>query len=172
MPGSGKSTLGKKLAKQLAYNWLDSDKLIENKTGKTISEIFKTNGENYFREIEKSILSELIVLNNTVISCGGGMPIFNNNGKTMLEHGFCIYLNAEIKLLADRIKEGKNKRPQFSGNDDENILSNLETILEKREAIYLQANIHIKIPEKNPNAFILEASRAFKEYINFPNSGN
>ncbi len=163
MPGSGKSTLGKKLAKKLVYNWVDSDQLIEKKLGKNISEIFNLHGEIYFRKIEESILSELILLDKTVISCGGGMPIYNNNAKTMLNHGFCIYLKADIKLLANRIKEGKNTRPLFSELSNENILSKLETILEQRETIYLQANLNINIPEKEPNSFINKASTAFME---------
>ena len=79
MPSSGKSTLGKELARNLGYSFTDMDKLIETREQKTISEIFSGQGESHFRELEKKILYGFQPDQSMVIATGGGVPCFNDN---------------------------------------------------------------------------------------------
>jgi shikimate kinase len=170
MPGSGKTTLGKKLAKQLNFDWIDSDNYIENSEGKTIEELFKKNGEDYFRKLEKKSLDEFLNLDKVLISCGGGFPVFNENNKTMLENGFCIYLKAELGLLNKRLIENNTKRPLLSGSNEGLILIKLTEIFENRKEIYETANFQINIPVKSTKSFILQASQAFYNFKNEPHN--
>ena len=99
--GCGKTTLGKKLAKHLNFNFIDLDRFIENKTVKSINVIFDEKGEQYFRDLEKESLNEIYKMDNLVIATGGGTPCFSDNMQTMLEKGICIYLKMEAEDLAE-----------------------------------------------------------------------
>ena len=85
--GCGKTTLGKKLARTLNYNFIDLDSYIENKTTEKITEIFDKKGEHYFRDLEKESLSEICKMDNMVLASGGGTPCFSDNMQTMLAKG-------------------------------------------------------------------------------------
>lgn len=94
LPGSGKSTIGRELAHELKYKFIDTDKLIEGKYG-NISNIFKEHGEAYFRDVESEILKSLMCLDNVVISCGGGIVEREINKSYM--NGIVVYLDASLK---------------------------------------------------------------------------
>ena len=79
MPGTGKSSVGKNVAKLLDFNFIDLDKLIEKKSDSTITEIWQKFGEDYFRNLESKTLKEISVLQNTLVSCGGGTPCYFEN---------------------------------------------------------------------------------------------
>lgn len=166
MPGSGKSTLGKKLANHLSYSWIDTDVSIEKSQGKTIEQIFNDDGEDTFRLFEKNCLEELVHQKQVVISCGGGFPIFNNNANKMLEAGFCIYLDANLELLSQRILEGKVPRPLLSENNQEKLQFNLFKLFQNRQAIYEKAHCRIKIPVKSSKFFILQALTGIEVFNN------
>jgi shikimate kinase len=170
MPGSGKTTLGKKLAKELNFEWIDSDNFIELNEGKSINEIFEKEGEVYFRNIEQESLQEFLKLDKVLISCGGGFPVFNDNHKIMLKNGFCIYLKAELGLLNQRILKNNDKRPLLSGSNEEQNLQKIKEIFERRKEIFETANIQINIPVKSSKSFILQASQEFYKFKNEQNS--
>ncbi len=102
MPFSGKTSAAKKLAKQLGWDFIDSDKEISNTENLSIEEIFTQKGEIYFRKLENSWLQEAKNLSNAVISTGGGMPVFYDNMDVMLENGIVIFLNTRAQILAER----------------------------------------------------------------------
>ncbi len=110
MMGSGKSSIGRKLSKKLNLDFIDIDNKIEEMENKTISEIFKINGENYFRKIEEELSITYLKLTNKVISLGGGGFINQKIRKQCLKNCISIWLNWKNETLINRIKNSK-KRP-------------------------------------------------------------
>ena len=94
MPGSGKTTTGKLLAQKLGFDFLDMDDVIEKNEGKKISEIFKLKGEEYFRNLETSLLESLLEKENLILSTGGGVILFNNNYELLKKNRKnCLFKN-------------------------------------------------------------------------------
>ena len=112
LPGSGKSTIGRELAHELKYKFIDTDRLIERKYGK-ISNIFKEHGEAYFRDIESETLKSLMELDNVVISCGGGIIEREINKSYM--NGIVVYLDASLKEINNRLANDTS-RPLMATN--------------------------------------------------------
>ena len=110
MMGSGKSLIGKILSKKLDFDFIDTDSQIEEKEKKTIPEIFKNNGEKYFRDIEELISLKSLKLNNKVIALGGGGYINPAIRKCALQNCISFWLNWKNETLINRIKNSK-KRP-------------------------------------------------------------
>ena len=140
--GSGKSTLGKKIARKMNFNFIDLDQIIENNENLSIQNIFETKGENYFRNLESKWLEEFDG-NDTVISLGGGTPCFNNNIILINHKGISIYLKMNVGLLTNRLINAKQKRPlieKYKSSPDalENYIS---TLLNDREKFYNKAHL-------------------------------
>jgi len=138
MMASGKSTIGRLLAKKLNLKFFDTDFIIEKKLKMKIFEIFKKKGEPYFRNLEKKITLNILNKNNCVISLGGGAFINEKVRKVIQKNNTTIWLNWSSKTLIDRIKKN-NKRPVAS-NLSNNELKNL---LISRSKIYSKANYKI-----------------------------
>lgn len=139
--GSGKTTLGKKLASRLGLTFIDTDKRIEQDEDMTISEIFAHYGEIHFRELEKKLVVQLKKKNNLLVSTGGGMPCFNGLMDELNEMGTTIYLKRPAKELAERILNSKKKRPLTDGKSKEELINYMEDMLKKRDQFYGQAHI-------------------------------
>lgn len=137
--GSGKTTVGKQLARQLNLQFIDMDSFIENRYRKSISAIFEEKGEAGFREIERKALQEIIDFENIVISTGGGLPCFFDNMDVMNQSGITIYLKASVEELAERLRTGKQKRPLIKDKNPEELKDFITLNLEKREEFYNQA---------------------------------
>lgn len=137
--GSGKTSLGKLLARKLKFEFLDTDLLIEEQEKSSIQEIFSSKGESYFREKEHEVLLELGENNQpTVFSTGGGMPIFNDNILLMKRKGLVVFLDVPFGMLYFRLKNDF-KRPLLSSQ--ENLYEYIEATLNERMPIYSQANL-------------------------------
>jgi len=135
MPGAGKTTVGKTIAEELNYSFLDLDELIEKEEGKTISEIFESDGEPAFREKERDHL-RAILHEKVVISTGGGAPCFYDGIEWMNQNGLTLYLNRSIQLLVERT-EGRSHRPLLKGD----LEGKLRQLLEERESCYQKAGM-------------------------------
>ncbi len=107
--GCGKTTIGKLLAKEFDYSFIDLDEYITEKTGKSILEIFEQHGEQYFRRLETSSIAEL-TNNNLVISTGGGALVSISNATKAKHHGRIIFINTSFNICFARIS-GDQKRP-------------------------------------------------------------
>ncbi len=144
MPSSGKSTLGRKLAAQLGYNFVETDDIIVNSQEKSIAEIFAQQGEAYFRTLERDLLHTLGPNQKLVISTGGGMPCFHHNIDYMLQNGLCVYLNVPVQSIYERmISSHKNERPLIDLSDREKLMENLIARHQMRHPIYNRAHIII-----------------------------
>ena len=124
--GSGKTTIGKMLASKLHLPFIDIDRKIEQKEKMVISDIFKENGENYFRKIESDILKKYSSLNEFVISTGGGAVLSQDN-KKILNNGYKIYLKISIDAQYNRVKHRKH-RPLLIEGDLKTILNDLDEV--------------------------------------------
>jgi len=138
--GAGKTSLGKKIAHQLGYNFVDLDKAIEDKVEQTVAQLFAEKGEYYFRMKESEVLKE-ISLANTVIACGGGTPCFNNNLDFMFDGGLVIYLKLEPGLILNRLQRNRIKRPLVASLSDEELVKYVYEKLAEREFYYINAHI-------------------------------
>ncbi len=134
--GSGKTSVGHRLAEQLSYRFRDTDQLLEQKSGDTISHIFSVHGEEYFRDMETNLLKELFpVIDHTVLSTGGGLPLREQNTKLLKELGFVVFLKASKQTTLARLR-GDTSRPLLQGEDLE---QKVERMLEIRTPIYEKA---------------------------------
>lgn len=139
--GSGKTTIGKKLAKKLSLEFIDLDAEVEKKEGRTIGQIFDLLGEDYFRTKEHEILLEQSSNNNILIACGGGTPCFFDHMQMMNNTGITVYLKFSPEALYSRLENAKTKRPLLKNMDEINMKLYIKNKLEEREQIYLQAKI-------------------------------
>ena len=145
MPSSGKSTLGRQLAKRLDYQFIDMDDLIVNQEISTISEIFKYKGEDYFRQVESKILKGIKPNQKLVVATGGGVPCFFDNMDFIKDNGTSIFLNVQPEDLLKRIQKSEvNNRPLIDKKKSNEILLNeLKERYEYRLKFYEQADIQI-----------------------------
>lgn len=134
--GSGKSSTGVALSYRLQRTVLDTDKLIESQEGRSISEIFRKEGEAYFRERETALLRELKKEKaKHIFSTGGGMPLREENRALLSELGTVVYLSVSPETVYERLK-GDTTRPLLQGD---NPLQKIKTLLAEREEFYRQA---------------------------------
>lgn len=143
MPGSGKSTLGRELSRQLGIPFVDLDKEIEDGEGKTIPEIFLLEQEEGFRKIESAVLTTWADKpGDFVIATGGGAPCYGTNMEKILGSGVSIFIDVPVAELINRMSEGeKRARPLL--NTTLSLEENLENLRKKRLPFYEKANIRI-----------------------------
>ena len=146
MMGTGKTTVGQLLAQRLEYRFFDTDVLLEKVAQKPIPEIFATEGEAYFRDLETQVLREVSAYTRSAIATGGGIvqkPV--NWG--CLRQGLMIWLDTDLEVLKERLAED-NTRP---------LAAKLESLWETRRSLYAQADLHIVIDrQKTPEQIVDE----------------
>lgn len=139
--GSGKTTVGKRLARSLSLEFIDLDAFIENKYRKTVAQLFEERGDKGFREAERQALLEVALFEDVVISTGGGAPCFFDNMELMNRTGTTIYLQAEPNELARRLVISKTVRPLIAGKSYEELVPFITEHLLHRECYYTAAHI-------------------------------
>jgi shikimate kinase len=162
MMGTGKSTIGKEVAKKLKIEFIDTDMLIEDEANMTITEIFKQNGEKYFRELEEKIFLKIKNDKEKIISVGGGAFINEFIRKKILKEYLSIWLNMDEDLIINRIKCNSKKRPMVDPNNIEKSIKNLK---KTRDPIYKLANYEINCNLNSKNKII-------EKIINFYEKNN
>ena len=134
--GSGKSTVGAALASHLNLTLLDTDEMIVSQDGRDIPTIFDVSGEQYFRQLEREVISEVAgAPSPCVVSCGGGVVLSEANVSAMRSSGQVIWLTAPAEEILCRVESDTN-RPLLSGKK---TLSDIETMMESRHAAYTAA---------------------------------
>lgn len=130
--GSGKSAVGKRLARKLGYDFVDTDKEIERKNGRLIRQIWKEKGEEYFRQIESTVIKEVTMAKNKVIACGGGAVLDPVNIQFIKESCLVVYLKATSNQLYQRLKYATD-RPLLNVPDAQ---KEIRRLLGAREKAY------------------------------------
>lgn len=131
--GSGKSTVGRKAAKALEYQFLDTDALIEQEDGRTIAKLFEEKGEDYFRKKETETIRRLLTeKKGRIIATGGGLPMKEENAGLLKQLGTVVYLKAETDTLLNRLS-GDTARPLLQEGD---LREKIETMLAVRGPVY------------------------------------
>lgn len=156
--GCGKSTIGRKLARALGNRFVDTDSLVEEREGATVYDIFRYEGEERFRQIEREVLEEVIAeASDVVISTGGGLPAWGDNMMRMNEVGRTIYLKRSAENIASRLSPyGRQKRPRLRGLSDEELVAFMREDMARREPCYSQAVQVIACEGKNDDEIIRE----------------
>ena len=137
--GTGKTAVGRCLAKSLGLELVDVDDLIVKKEGRSISDIFAQSGEPYFRKVEKEALKEVAGKNRQVVDCGGGIVIDPGNIMTMKQSGRLICLSARPQVILERTKRHSH-RPLLNAADP---LIKINELLEKRKDYYAKADFAV-----------------------------
>jgi len=138
MMGSGKSSIGNLVSKELDLPFADIDNLIVENTGMSVSEIFKKKGEDYFRNLEEKITLKCLKKIKNVVSLGGGGFINHKIRKEILSNHFSFWLNWDESILIKRIKGSKNRPLVFKSTDDE-----IRALIKNRSRIYSNAQFKI-----------------------------
>lgn len=149
--GSGKSTIGYRLAKKLRTAFVDTDLLVEERVGCSISEMFKYAGEKFFNEKEEEILQEVIEGKPCVISTGGGTFAVEKNRKLILDKAISVWLKADYNIILERVSR-RNTRPTLETGDKAETIRKL---IDERYPIYALADIHINSDE-GPHMLIVD----------------
>ena len=140
---SGKTTLGRALARLLGREFIDLDFYISQRFHKSIPELFKEYGEEGFRDIEAAMLREAGEFEGTVIACGGGTPCFRENMDFILNRGQVIFLEASPERIIKRLKIAKTRRPLIEGKTEDELREYIDTHLSDRLPHYRRAHITI-----------------------------
>ncbi|WP_449240706.1 shikimate kinase [Desulfoscipio gibsoniae] len=137
--GTGKSSLGRRLARRLGYKFVDTDSAIEEITGKTVEQIFRKDGEIRFRSEEKLLVRKLSGQSGLVVATGGGMVLEQENVDLLKQNGVLICLRAEPEVILKRVKN-KKRRPLLSRGD---LLENIIKLTKERESAYEIADFSV-----------------------------
>ena len=139
MMGSGKSTAGRHLAELLGYRFLDADSSIEQVAGRSIPEVFASEGEAGFRQLEAAVLNQIANWHSLVVATGGGVVTRPDNWG-QLHQGVVIWLDAPEELLLERLSSDPTPRPLLQADDP---AARLAALLAERRPLYAQADLHI-----------------------------
>jgi shikimate kinase len=139
--GSGKTTLGRKLAALLKYRFIDLDSEIEKREGRSVSSIFSDTGEKYFRRVESEVLRSIGGEGNLVIAAGGGTPCYGYNLDYMKSTGVTVYLKMSAGAIVSRLGVGISSRPLLKGLTGDDLLKYVEEKIREREPYYLKSAI-------------------------------
>jgi shikimate kinase len=156
---SGKTSVGRRLAQRLGYNFLDTDQFIESELGCTIAEVFSIQGEAYFRKLESRLAARLHCLQNTVISTGGGLPITPGNLERLREAGSVVFIKASLEDILKRL-ERDVRRPMVQRGE---LRETVTSLLEERLPSYEQADLVVESHGKGVNRVCGEIIRHLAE---------
>ena len=154
--GAGKTTISKLLANELHLPFYDTDQEIERKERRCVSEIFKKDGEFHFRMLETELLKN--INQNSIIACGGGLPIHNNNIGLINSKGISIYLKASNNYFFNRLKNEKKNRPLIANKTNKELEVYIKKELQNRSPFYNLANHTILIDDKSTDEVLREVN--------------
>ncbi len=145
--GSGKTTLGRRLARQAGLSFLDLDKYIEERHCRTVQQLFAEEGEELFRRYERKALEEVSQFSDVVVATGGGAPCFFDNMELMNRTGITLFLDIPPAVMAARLIRSRTERPLIKGKSPEELRRFITETLERRRPFYQMARHTITRPE-------------------------
>jgi shikimate kinase len=157
--GTGKSSVGRMVAAQLRFDFVDTDQLIESRSGKRISDIFAQSGEARFREIEKQVVADLGRMRRTVMATGGGLGANPEHLASLKEHALVVCLWASPDVIWQRVR-GQTHRPLLQGADP---MTKINELLAVRGPVYRQADILIGTGMRSIKEVAFQVRHAFDE---------
>ena len=158
--GSGKTTIGRNLARRTGYRFVDIDSVIEDRAGRSIAEVFGAEGEAAFRRREADVLAELLDDEGVVLSCGGGVIVTEANRERLKDKATVVYLQAEPLDIFERVGDTGDKRPLLRADDP---MAEIERLLGEREPLYLEvAEIVVETTDKEIDEVVDEILNEFK----------
>ncbi len=162
--GSGKSTIGKLLAKYMHRTFVDMDVEIENIQGKSIKWIFENNGSDFFRDLEQKVLLDLLNRKNKlIIASGGGVPCFNENMETISNNSYSIYLKVGVQELYRRLSNDRS-RPLLKNKSKKELYLYIENTLRVRNHFYRTADRVVRGID-SPNEIVERIYKTLKTEI-------
>jgi shikimate kinase len=156
--GAGKTSVGRSVAEQLGFEFVDTDALIESRTGKTISQIFATEGEAHFRSLEHSVVEQLAARDKVVISTGGGLPANQANLDSLKTHALVVCLWASSDRIWDRVKNQSHRPLLQTPNPQERIKEMLKT----RAPFYRQADVLLHTDNRSQRQVCQQVLQQFR----------
>ncbi|MCQ9208505.1 MAG: shikimate kinase [Omnitrophica bacterium] len=157
--GTGKTTVGKLLAQKLKMKYISTDEVIEDKERRSINDIFKKNGEQYFRKAEKEVVKKVSQLNKFVIDAGGGAVLDEENVQNLKQNGKIICLSASPEVILERTKRYRH-RPLLNV---ENPKAKIEQLLEARAPFYARADCTFDTTNLSIEQVVEEIKRIINE---------
>lgn len=139
--GSGKSTIGRKLASELGLQFIDTDIFIEARFRQRVGDMFDTVGETVFRRRERVVIEELSGMQDCVIATGGGLPCHSDNMELLGSSGLTIYLSASDEALCERLELCKRTRPTIRHKSGQELLAHIREAMQARRPIYSRARL-------------------------------
>lgn len=167
--GSGKSTVGPILANAIGYEFADVDRAIERATGKSVNEIFRASGEEYFREVERRVVAELSGKPRYVVALGGGTLMDEENFRRITSSGIIVYLRSTPEHIFQRVRR-RGDRPQLhdpEGNrlPDAGLRERIDDLYRLREPVYARADLIIHTGERRVGLTVDEIVRALMPHL-------
>lgn len=142
--GCGKTTIGRQLAKELGYTFVDTDSAIETRVGMSIQNFFVSSGEEAFRMQESRLLDDLLASSEPmVVATGGGFPCFHASMERMNHRGYTIYIQLSPISLYNRLQRARKTRPLLNLKSDEELFDYIDEMLNNRENTYLKAKMTV-----------------------------
>ncbi|MGA9452093.1 MAG: shikimate kinase [Verrucomicrobiia bacterium] len=156
--GAGKTSVGRLVADQLRLDYLDTDELIQSRTGRTITDIFAKDGEPAFRALEQQVTEELSARERTLIATGGGLPTNPANLTSLKKHALVACLWASPEKIWERVKN-QTHRPLLQGSEPQKKIRDL---LAAREQFYRQADVLINTDNRSVREVAQQVVHQFK----------
>jgi len=154
--GSGKTFWARHLSRALDLPLIELDEEIVRQEEQSISEIFSSRGEAYFRELEHAKLVEAMQRDMFVLSTGGGLPCYFDHMDLMNRSGLTLWLNASVPAMVSRLKKGRERRPLIKDLDDEGLASFVAAKLEARRPFYEKAHLTVDPSVETVESFIVK----------------
>ena len=162
---SGKTTLGRALARDLGLDFIDMDQYIEGRFHRTVSQLFSERGEEGFRQLERAMLHEICEIEDVIVATGGGAPCFFDNMEYLNAHGVTVWLQATPDVLRTRLLLSRNKRPLAASIPEDELYDFIVSALAAREPFYSRATYVFDGSKLEDRAQISQSVALFKQEI-------